>query len=58
MEVGDLKLNKADLKQLRDFKKKNFQDRLRYIDFTVEQMQKCPKKWSKEQNRVIDWQMD
>lgn len=50
---------KIDLKELKEFKRKNAEERLRFIDYWVDYMKKYPDKvWSKAQNIVIDSQIN
>jgi len=49
-------LKKVDLEALEKSIERNRRDRLEYISNRVEWMKKHPKQWSKEQNKVIDWQ--
>ena len=52
MEISELKV---DLKELEEFKKKNFQERLKFIDFWVDYIKKNPNNvWSMQQKRIID----
>ena len=49
-----LKLNKKDLKEIDANIKRNYEDRMRYIDQYVEWLKKTPnKEWSTQQNKVI-----
>ncbi len=48
---------KINLKALDKAIERNKKERLDFISKWVEWMKKHPKKWSKEQNKVIDWQM-
>ena len=46
---------KIDLKELEEDKKKNFEDRLKFIDMWVDYIKKHPdQKWSAEQKVLID----
>ena len=45
-----------DLNELKLAKEKNFQERLKFIDWWVEYMKKH-KNWSEKQNKVIDYQI-
>lgn len=54
MEKG-LKLTKRDLKELEEEKKRNFEQRLKFVDMYAEWLKKTPnKKWSKHQNTLLD----
>lgn len=49
---------KVDLEELREFKKKNAEERLWFIDFWVDYIKKNnDEEWSKLQNKVIDSQV-
>ena len=46
---------KLNLKELEDDKKRNFEERLRFIDLYVEWLKKTPNEvWSKQQKELID----
>lgn len=46
---------KVNLKELEEEKKRNFEERLRFIDLYVEWLKKTPNKiWSKQQKELID----
>ena len=48
-------LPKIDLKELADEKKRNFQQRLEFIDWYVNWLKRMPnKKWSKDQKAVVE----
>jgi len=47
-----------DLKSLDESIARNQKERMEFIVKRVEWMQSHPKKWSKEQNKVINWQME
>jgi hypothetical protein len=50
---------KIDIKELKEFKRKNAEERLRFIDYWADYMKKHPDKvWSKAQNIVIDSQIN
>jgi hypothetical protein len=50
-----MKVPKVDLEELEKQKKRNFQQRLEFIDQYVEWLKKTPnKKWSKQQKKIID----
>ncbi|HIK03087.1 TPA: hypothetical protein H1012_04575 [archaeon] len=52
MEISELKV---DLKELEEFKKKNFEERLKFIDFLVDYIKKNPNKvWSRQQKNIVD----
>ncbi len=54
MKADDVKV---DLDELKEFKKKNFQDRLNFIDFWVNYMKThSDQEWSKQQADFIDSQ--
>jgi len=55
MKAKDMKV---DLKALKEFKKKNFEERLKFIDFWANYIKTHPDKvWSKQQNVIIDSQI-
>lgn len=55
MKAKDVKIN---LKELKEFKKKNMQERLKFIDFWAEYIRThSDKDWSRQQNVVIDSQI-
>jgi len=46
---------KIDLKRLEEFKKKNFEERIKFIDQYAEWVKKTPNKvWSKQQKSIIN----
>ena len=46
---------KFDLKELEEDKRRNFEERLRFIDLYVEWLKKTPNKvWSRQQKELID----
>ncbi len=52
--INDIEIN---LNELKKEKEKNFQERLRFIDWWVDYMKKKKdKEWSKQQNVVVDSQ--
>ena len=54
MEKG-LNLTEKDRKELKRDKKRNFEQRLKFIDMYTEWLKKTPnKKWSRQQNKLID----
>lgn len=54
MAKKGLKLTKKDLKELEEEKKRNFKQRLEFIDMYVEWLKKTPNKvWSKQQNKLL-----
>lgn len=49
---------KIDLKQLKEDKKRNFQERLKFIDMWVDYIKSHkPEEWSEQQRMLIDSQM-
>ena len=55
MKVKDVKVN---LDELKEFKKRNFEDRLNFIKFWVKYMKEhSDEKWGKEQAIIIDSQL-
>lgn len=55
IKAKDLKI---DLNELNDFKKRNAEERLKFIDFWVNYIKTHPDSvWSKQQNVVIDSQI-
>ena len=49
---------KVDLKELKKFKRKNFEDRLNFIDFWVNYVKThSDEEWSKQQNKIINSQL-
>ena len=55
MKAKDMKV---DLKALKEFKKQNFEERLKFIDFWANYIKTHPDKvWSKQQNVIIDSQI-
>lgn len=52
----DIKIN---LKELKEFKKKNAEERLKFVDYWADYIKKNPDKvWSKKQNVIIDSQIN
>jgi hypothetical protein len=50
-----MKLPKIDLEEIEKFKKKNFRDRLEFIDSYVDWLKKkTDKEWSSEQKNLVD----
>jgi len=50
-----LKLSKKDLLGLEEEKKRNFKQRLQFIDSYVKWLKKTPnREWSKQQNTLLD----
>jgi hypothetical protein len=50
-----MKVPNVDLEELEKQKKRNFQQRLEFIDQYVEWLKKTPnKKWSKQQKKIIN----
>lgn len=46
---------KIDLKELEKFKEKNFEERLKFIDFLVDYIKKSPNDvWSAQQKKIVD----
>ncbi len=46
---------KVDLEELEEEKKRNFEERLKFIDLYVEWLKKTPnEEWSKQQKELID----
>ena len=55
MKVEEIKIN---LEELKEFKRKNMEERLKFIDFWANYVKTHPDKvWSKQQNVVIDSQI-
>lgn len=53
--MGKLKLTKKDLKEIEEEKKRNFKQRLEFIDLYVKWLKKTPNKvWSKQQNKLLN----
>ena len=52
-----MKTPKIDLKELKEFKKKNLKERLKFIDMYSEWVKKHDKNWSKQQKDLIDSQI-
>lgn len=49
-----MKAPKIDLRELKEFKRKNFKDRLEFIEKYAEWVKKNPnKKWSSQQKKII-----
>lgn len=56
MKAKDVAVN---LEELKKFKRQNFEDRLKFIDFWVEYMKKhSDHEWSKQQAQFIDAQYE
>lgn len=56
--MGSIKDINIDLKELEREKKKNFEERMKFIDFWTDYIKKHPdKKWSSQQNFLIDSQL-
>ncbi|MEK6889481.1 MAG: hypothetical protein AABW80_05235 [Nanoarchaeota archaeon] len=54
MEAKDVKV---DLRDMKEFKRRNFEDRLKFIDFWVDYIKKnADKVWTKNQADFIDAQ--
>jgi hypothetical protein len=52
-------ISDKELKQLKEWKKKNFEERMEFIKKYAEWLKKTPnKEWSKQQNDLIDSQFD
>ena len=50
---------KVDLKELREFKRKNAEERLKFIDFWVDYIKRhSDEEWSQQQAVVIDSQIN
>lgn len=48
-------MRKIDLKELQADKERNFEERLKFIDFYVEWLKKTPNPvWSRQQKELID----
>ena len=46
---------KVDFKELEEFKRRNFQERLKFIRFWVDYIKKNPNNvWSMQQKRIVD----
>jgi hypothetical protein len=55
MKVEEIKIN---LEELKEFKRKNMEERLKFIDYWANYVKTHPDKvWSKQQNVVIDSQI-
>jgi hypothetical protein len=55
--MGSIKDINIDLEELEREKKKNFEERLKFIDFWTEYIKNNPDKvWSKQQNKLINSQ--
>jgi hypothetical protein len=55
--MGSIKDINVDLKELERDKKKNFEERMKFIDFWTDYIKKHPdKEWSKQQKLLIDSQ--
>jgi hypothetical protein len=55
--MGSIKDINIDLEELEREKKKNFEERLKFIDFWTEYIKKhSDKEWSKQQNKFINSQ--
>lgn len=49
---------KVDLEKMKEFKKRNFEERLNFVKFWVEYMRThSDKEWSEQQNIVINSQL-
>jgi len=49
---------KVDIKELKEFKRKNMEERLKFIDYWANYVKTHPDKvWSKQQNVIIDSQI-
>mgnify|MGYP001611638487 CR=1 FL=1 len=56
-KMASIKDIKIDLNELEKEKKKNFEERLKFIDWWVDYMKRhSDKDWSEDQNKVIDSQ--
>jgi len=50
---------KVDLEELKEFKRKNAKERLKFIDFLADYVKTHPdEEWSEQQNIVIDSQIN
>ncbi|HKZ49453.1 MAG TPA: hypothetical protein VJ110_00415 [Candidatus Nanoarchaeia archaeon] len=50
-----IELLKFDPEDFENFKRKNFQERLKFIDFLVDYISKTPNKvWSAQQKKIVD----
>jgi len=50
-----LKLTKKDFAELEEEKKRNFEQRLKFIDMYTEWLKKTPNKvWSRQQNKFLN----
>ncbi|HLC56830.1 MAG TPA: hypothetical protein VJJ23_06340 [Candidatus Nanoarchaeia archaeon] len=50
-----MKYPRIDLKEIEELKKKNFEERLKFIEFYVEWLKKTDNKtWSKQQAKIIN----
>jgi hypothetical protein len=50
-----MKFPKISIEELEESKKKNFEERLKFIDSYVEWLKKTPnKEWSKQQNKIVN----
>jgi hypothetical protein len=55
MKIEEININ---LEELKEFKRKNMEERLKFIDFWANYVKTHPDKvWSKQQNVVIDSQI-
>ena len=52
--MGSIKKIKVDLKELEKEKEKNFEERLKFIDFWTRYIKKNPGKWSSQQKFLIN----
>jgi hypothetical protein len=44
-----------DIEELEKFKKKNFEERLKFIEFLADYIRKTPNKvWSSQQKKIVD----
>ena len=56
MKADDIKI---DLKELEDFKKRNNEERLKFIDEMASYVKRCGElEWSRQQNIVINGQIN
>jgi hypothetical protein len=56
MKVEEIKIN---LEELKKFKQKNFKERLKFLEFWTDYIKKhSDNKWSEEQNKIINSQLD
>ena len=53
--MGEIEELKIDFKELEEFKKRNFRERLKFVDFLADYIKKTPNAvWSAQQKRVVD----